>query len=201
MLLIDERPEEVTHMRRAVRGEVVASSNDETLANHVRIARLMIEKAKRLVEAGGNVVMFLDSLTRLGRTFNAFTKGTGRIMSGGLDSRGTGAEGTVKDAKVLVSTAQMSRSIADVYVCRKDFYDANKETVEKFVAGYLKACEDVVALKKQFEKTGSSPKYMETLKLAQSIYGTEVLPTLEVDAHGLVADCTYVGMPGNLAFA
>ncbi len=85
VLLIDERPEEVTHMRRVVRGEVVASSNDESLASHVRIARLIIERAKRLVESGRNVVIFLDSLTRLGRTFNAFTKGSGRIMSGGLD--------------------------------------------------------------------------------------------------------------------
>jgi transcription termination factor Rho len=87
MLLIDERPEEVTDMRRNVHGEVIASSNDENVASHVRIARLMIEKAKRRVECGEHVLIFMDSLTRLGRAFNAATRGSGRIMSGGLDIR------------------------------------------------------------------------------------------------------------------
>jgi transcription termination factor Rho len=87
VLLIDERPEEVTDMRRTVHGEVVASSNDENIASHVRIARLMIEKAKRLVEGGKDVVILLDSLTRLGRAFNASISGGRRIMSGGLDIR------------------------------------------------------------------------------------------------------------------
>jgi len=87
VLLVDERPEEVTDMRRTVHGEVVASSNDRDIASHVRIARLMIEKAKRLVESGRDVFILLDSLTRLGRAFNAATPGGGRIMSGGLDIR------------------------------------------------------------------------------------------------------------------
>jgi transcription termination factor Rho len=87
MLLVDERPEEVTDMRRNVRGEVVFSSNDRDARSHVRIARLTIERAKRLVEAGRTVVIFLDSLTRLGRAFNNVVRGGGRIMSGGLDSR------------------------------------------------------------------------------------------------------------------
>lgn len=87
VLLIDERPEEVTEMRRTVHGEVVASSNDHDIASHVRIARLMIEKAKRLAECGRDVVILLDSLTRLGRAFNASIRGGGRIMSGGLDIR------------------------------------------------------------------------------------------------------------------
>ena len=87
VLLVDERPEEVTHMRRSVRGEVVASSNDESIDSHVRIARLVIEHAKRLVESGMDVVMFLDSLTRVGRAFNAHIRSSGRIMSGGLDIR------------------------------------------------------------------------------------------------------------------
>jgi transcription termination factor Rho len=86
VLLIDERPEEVTEMRRTVRGEVIASSNDQDVASHVRIARLMIAKAKRHVECGENVVILLDSLTRLGRAFNAFLRGRGRTMSGGLDA-------------------------------------------------------------------------------------------------------------------
>lgn len=87
VLLIDERPEEVTDMRRTVHGEVVASSNDQNIASHVRIARLMIQKAKRMVESGQDVFILLDSLTRLGRAFNADIRGSGRVMSGGLDIR------------------------------------------------------------------------------------------------------------------
>ncbi|HPZ99861.1 MAG TPA: transcription termination factor Rho, partial [Phycisphaerae bacterium] len=85
VLLIDERPEEVTEMRRTVRGEVVASSNDQDVASHLRIARLMIAKAKRMVEAGQHVLILLDSLTRLGRAFNQAVRSSGRIMSGGVD--------------------------------------------------------------------------------------------------------------------
>jgi transcription termination factor Rho len=87
VLLIDERPEEVTDMRRRVHGEVVASSNDRDIASHVRIARLMIEKSKRMLECGKHVLILLDSLTRLGRAFNAFVGTSGRTMTGGLDIR------------------------------------------------------------------------------------------------------------------
>jgi len=121
-------------------------------------------------------------------------------LTGGLETPGTGAEGTVKGAHVLDSTAYLSRSIADVYACRKDFYDANRAMVEKFTAGYLKACEEILPLKKEFDTKGSSPKYMDVLKLAQKIYGPTILPTLEVDAHGLISDCTLVGLPGNVSF-
>lgn len=120
-------------------------------------------------------------------------------LTGGLHDTGSGAEGTVKDARVLVSTAELSRSIADVYVCRKDFFDAHRDVVTKFVAGYLKACEEVIDLKKQYETKGSKA-YMELLKITQSIYGKDVIPTLEEDAHGLLSDCTFVGHPGNVAF-
>ena len=120
-------------------------------------------------------------------------------LCGGLQNTGTGAEGTVKGARVLVSTAELSRSIADVYVCRKDFYDANRDMVTKFVAGYFKASEEVIDLKKQYESRGSQ-KYMKLLKLTQNIYGRDVIPTLEEDAHGLLSDCTFVGYPGNIAF-
>lgn len=120
-------------------------------------------------------------------------------LTGGLQNTGTGAEGTVKGARVLVSTAEMSRSIADVYVCRKDFYDAHKDLIVKFVAGYLKACEELIDLKKNYEAKGS-PRYVDVLRLTQSIYGEKVIPTPEVDAHGLISDCTFVGYPGNVAF-
>lgn len=121
-------------------------------------------------------------------------------LTGGLDSKGSGAEGTVKDARVVVSTAQMSRAIADVYAVRKDFYEQNRAAVEKFAAGYLKATERVVGLRNDFAKTGKNAEYMKVLKLAQDILGKEVLPTLEVDAHGLLLDATFVGLPGNRAW-
>ena len=120
-------------------------------------------------------------------------------LTGGLQNTGSGAEGTVKGARVLVSTAELSRSIADVYVCRKDFYDANRALVTKFVAGYLKACEEVIELRKQYESKGSE-RYMSLLRLTQEIYGKDAIPTLEEDAHGLLCDCTFVGYPGNVAF-
>ncbi len=87
LLLIDERPEEVTHFRRAVRAEVLASSSDSASDAHIRLARLAMERAKRMVEAGRHVVILLDSLTRLGRASNREMGPGGRTMSGGVDNR------------------------------------------------------------------------------------------------------------------
>jgi ABC-type nitrate/sulfonate/bicarbonate transport system substrate-binding protein len=122
-------------------------------------------------------------------------------LTGGFDSTGSGAEGTVQGARVVNSTQQMSRSIADVVAVRKDWLDANTDTVKKFVAGYLKASEDVVALRKEFESTQRmSPTYRSLLKQSQQIFGEEVIPSIEVDGHGLLLDCTFVGLPGQIAF-
>ena len=87
LLLVDERPEEVTDMRRNVPGTVFASSNDNTIEKHLDLAQLVIERCKRRVEMGENVIVLLDSLTRLGRAFNAGGPQGGRTMSGGLDNR------------------------------------------------------------------------------------------------------------------
>jgi transcription termination factor Rho len=87
MLLVDERPEEVTEMRRTVRGEVIASSSDRDSSNHVRTAELVIERAKRLAEQGKQVFVLLDSLTRLARAYNKNVGTSGRTMSGGIDIR------------------------------------------------------------------------------------------------------------------
>ena len=86
VLLIDERPEEVTDMQRNVRGEVVASTFDKEAHEHVRIANLVLEKAKRLVECGHDVVILLDSITRLARAYNTVQPASGKILSGGVDS-------------------------------------------------------------------------------------------------------------------
>jgi transcription termination factor Rho len=87
VLLVDERPEEVTDMKRTIKGEVFASSNDHDKEVHARLAKLVLEYARRKVEAGRDVVILLDSLTRLGRVFNSVQKGSGRTMSGGVDIR------------------------------------------------------------------------------------------------------------------
>jgi transcription termination factor Rho len=85
VLLVDERPEEVTDMQRCVKGEVVASTFDEPPENHIRIAELLLEHCKRLVEGGHDVVILLDSITRLARAYNLVTPPSGRTLSGGLD--------------------------------------------------------------------------------------------------------------------
>ncbi len=86
VLLIDERPEEVTDMQRSVMGEVVASTFDEPAQQHVHVAEMVIEKAKRLVEHGKNVVILLDSITRLARAYNTVQPPSGKVLSGGIDS-------------------------------------------------------------------------------------------------------------------
>jgi len=86
VLLIDERPEEVTDMQRSVKGEVVSSTFDEPATRHVQVAEMVIEKAKRLVEHGRDVVILLDSITRLARAYNSVVPPSGKILSGGVDS-------------------------------------------------------------------------------------------------------------------
>jgi transcription termination factor Rho len=87
VLLTDERPEEATAMRRATQGEVAVSTNDKPPENHVRVVEVVLKKAKRLVEAGYDVVIVMDSLTRLGRAYNLLQRSGGRTLSGGIDAR------------------------------------------------------------------------------------------------------------------
>ena len=86
MLLIDERPEEVTDMQRSVKGEVISSTFDEPAQRHVQVAEMVIEKAKRLVEHKKDVVILLDSITRLARAYNTIVPASGKVLSGGVDS-------------------------------------------------------------------------------------------------------------------
>ncbi len=86
VLLIDERPEEVTDMKRSVRGEVISSTFDEPASRHVQVAEMVIEKAKRLVEHGRDVVILLDSITRLGRAYNTVVPSSGKVLTGGVDA-------------------------------------------------------------------------------------------------------------------
>jgi transcription termination factor Rho len=86
VLLIDERPEEVTDMRRSVRGEVIASTFDEPATRHVQVAEIVIEKAKRLIEHKKDVVILLDSITRLARAYNTVIPSSGKVLTGGVDA-------------------------------------------------------------------------------------------------------------------
>jgi transcription termination factor Rho len=86
VLLIDERPEEVTEMRRMVQGEVIASTFDEAASRHIQVAEMVIEKAKRLAEHKHDVVILLDSITRLARAYNTETPSSGKVLTGGVDA-------------------------------------------------------------------------------------------------------------------
>ena len=86
VLLIDERPEEVTDMQRSVKGEVISSTFDEPAVRHVQVAEMVIEKAKRLAEHGRDVIILLDSITRLGRAYNTVVPSSGKVLTGGVDA-------------------------------------------------------------------------------------------------------------------
>lgn len=122
-------------------------------------------------------------------------------LCSGINSVGSGAEGTVKGGHVLNSTASMSRSIADVYVVRSDYFKSNKEDVLNFVIGLMKGAEEFVSMQATYnDGKGKSPGYLNTLKAGQSIFGKDVLPTIEEDAHGLALDAKFVRIPGNEIF-
>jgi len=155
-------------------------------------------------------VKFFDALTGTGSPVEAFRDDSSISacfavtpdmfgLCTDLNSVGTGAEGTVKGAHVLVSTAELSRSIADVYVCRKDFYDANRPLVRKFVAGYLKASEELVGKRAAHDAGTRDQDYINLLNQTVQIYTEEVIPNAD-EAHGLLLDCTFAGYPGNVSF-
>jgi outer membrane protein OmpA-like peptidoglycan-associated protein len=126
-------------------------------------------------------------------------------LTGGLEQTGSGGEETLKGAHVLLSTATLSRSIADVRVVRSDFYTspAGRAICDKLTAGVFKAQYDMKALRKAYEANANSAdgkKYFKVLTMAQTIFGTAVLPSVEVDAAGLLMDCNMVGLTGNISF-
>jgi outer membrane protein OmpA-like peptidoglycan-associated protein len=115
--------------------------------------------------------------------------------------KGSGEEGTVKDAHVVVSTQTMNRAVSDVWAVRSDWYATHKDFCDKFLAGYLKAVEETVALRKQFSETNKMPPaYRNLLVFAQKTFGEKAIPTIEVDGHGLMLDALFVGLPGQISF-
>jgi hypothetical protein len=126
-------------------------------------------------------------------------------LCSGLDQKGSGAEGTIKGAHVINSTSTMSRSIADVWSVRSDYFKSNRADVEKFVSGYFKGTEDLVKMRDEYSTSnsfaqGTGPTYKKLLFFAQKTFGEEVIPTLEEDGHGLLLDASFVGLPGNISF-
>jgi transcription termination factor Rho len=159
VVLVDERPEEVTDMQRSVKGEVIASTFDRKPVDHTTVAELSIERAKRLVEMGHDVVVLLDSITRLGRAYNLAAPASGRILSGGVDStalyppkRFFGAARNIEDGGSLTILAT-----------------ALVETGSRM--------DEVIF--EEFKGTGN----ME-LKLDRKIADKRVFPAIDVDASG-----------------
>jgi transcription termination factor Rho len=112
VLLIDERPEEVTDMQRSVKGEVVSSTFDEPASRHVQVAEMVIEKAKRLVEHGRDVVILLDSITRLGRAYNTVVPSSGKVLTGGVDANAHCSGRSVSSVpRAILRKAARSRSL------------------------------------------------------------------------------------------
>ena len=124
VLLIDERPEEVTDMKRAVNGEVVASSLDRDVESHVRIAQLVVERCKRLVELGKDVFLLMDSITRMARAFNKWVGNTGRTMSGGVDIK------ALDIPKKLFATARVFEEGGSVTICATALIDTGSRMDE-----------------------------------------------------------------------
>ncbi len=159
VLLVDERPEEVTDMKRSVRGEVIASSSDDVARNHVSVARIVLERARRLVEVGRDVVILLDSLTRLARAHNTATPGTGRTLSGGLDAR------TMEQPRRLFGAARKAEEGGSLTVIATALVDTGSRM------------DDVIF--QEFKGTGNMELVLDRALFEQRIY-----PALDIARSG-----------------
>ncbi|MEY3977841.1 MAG: transcription termination factor Rho [Actinomycetota bacterium] len=157
VLLIDERPEEVTDMRRTVKGEVIASTFDRPSDEHTQVAELAIEKAKRLVEAGEDVVIILDGITRLSRAYNLAAPATGRIMSGGIDA------GALYPPKKFFGAARNIEEGGSLTILATALVETNSRMDE--------------AIFEEFKGTGN----ME-LRLDRRLAERRIYPAIDVDA-------------------
>ena len=163
VLLVDERPEEVTEMRRVVKGEVVASTFDRSPADHIAVADLTIERAKRMVELGRDVVVIVDSITRLGRAHNNAAPGGGRTLTGGIDSA------ALQAPKRLLGAARNTESAGSLTVIASALVDTGS-------AG------DAV-LFEEYKGTGNAE-----LRLDRRIAERRVFPAIDINASGTRRD-------------
>ena len=157
VLLIDERPEEVTDMRRTVKGEVIASTFDRPSEEHIQIAELCIEKAKRMVETGQDVVIILDGITRLSRAYNLAAPATGRVMSGGIDA------GALYPPKKFFGAARNIEEGGSLTILATALVETNSRMDD--------------AIFEEFKGTGN----ME-LRLDRKIAERRIYPAIDVDA-------------------
>ena len=157
VLLLDERPEEVTDMRRTVKGEVIASTFDRPSEEHVHVAELAIEKAKRLVEIGKDVVMIVDGITRLSRAYNLAAPPSGRILSGGIDA------GALYPPKKFFGAARNTEEGGSLTILATALVDTNSRMDD--------------AIFEEFKGTGN----ME-LKLDRRLAERRIFPAIDVDA-------------------
>ncbi len=157
VLLIDERPEEVTDMRRTVKGEVVASTFDRPSEEHTQVAELVIERAKRLVEMGDDVLIILDGITRLARAYNLVAPATGRIMSGGIDA------GALYPPKKFFGAARNTEEGGSLTILATALVDTNSRMDD--------------AIFEEFKGTGN----ME-LRLDRRLAERRIYPAIDIDA-------------------
>ncbi|GAA3350204.1 hypothetical protein GCM10020358_75250 [Amorphoplanes nipponensis] len=173
VVLVDERPEEVTDMQRSVRGEVVAATFDRPPTEHTALAELAIERAKRLVETGRDVVVLLDSITRLGRSYNLAAPGRGRTMSGGLDST------ALYPPKRFLGAARNIENGGSLTIIATALVDTGS------------AMDTVIF--EEFKSTGNAE-----LKLDRSLAEARLFPAIDVTGSGTRHDETLVA-PAELA--
>ncbi len=159
VVLVDERPEEVTDMQRTVKGEVVASTFDRPASDHTAIAELSIERAKRLVESGKDVVILLDSITRLGRAYNISAPASGRILSGGVDSS------ALYPPKRFFGAARNIENGGSLTILATALVETGSKADE--------------VIFEEFKGTGN----ME-LKLSRNLADKRIFPAVDVDASG-----------------
>ena len=159
VLLVDERPEEVTDMRRNVNGEVVASSSDEMARNHVQVAEIVLERAKRLVEAGRDVVVLLDSITRLSRAYNTEQRGSGRVLSGGIDAR------TMEKPRRFFGAARKATTGGSLTVIGTALVDTGSRMDE--------------VIFQEFKGTGNTEIVMD-----RALFDRRIFPAIDISASG-----------------
>ncbi|GAB2826647.1 transcription termination factor Rho [Comamonas piscis] len=159
VLLIDERPEEVTEMQRSVKGEVIASTFDEPAARHVHVAEMVIERAKRLVEMGQDVVIMLDSITRLARAYNNVVPSSGKVLSGGVDAN------ALQRPKRFFGAARNVEEGGSLTIIATALVDTGSRMDE--------------VIFEEFKGTGNSE-----LHLSRRLYEKRVFPAIELNKSG-----------------
>ncbi len=159
VLLVDERPEEVTDWRRSVRGEVVASSSDDTPKQHIQVSEIVIERARRLVESGRDAVILLDSITRLSRAYNSQQRSSGRVLSGGIDAR------TMEKPRRFFGAARNVENGGSLTVIATALVDTGSRMDE--------------VIFQEFKGTGNTEIVMD-----RSLFDRRIFPAIDISASG-----------------